>query len=560
MSDDKKDPEQASEPSQTELPEPEVWSAEIIDQPDTEELRSTDAEDAEIAEETTAAANDPEAPEDTAPAEDALSVDEQATEDITDTEMSNGDAPDESGPVEDVDDDGTPDADHWSETYSGVTGDDDSAETKEVTEPKEKGWHDTSAGAVYAAADDLPPEPEPEPEAETEAQSTETASEPLTEEYEEQAEQRSFAATALTYLVILILGGALFVWGGPRVAPLLPSGLAPVASWLTPGTPAEIESLQAELSEREAALDARLQALESAPGLDVATDAMEARAAELADEIVALSDQMTATDSGAIEARLATLETRVAGIEAEVNALSGALTGLATSTESVTAEAVEGFNAQIAGLQAELADLAGRQGALLQRLDEVEATADRRIAEAEERVAAAEAEAARDVTSATAAAEVNALAAALESGAPFSAALAPMQAVMDVPDALVSAAPSGIATQAELEEQFPDLAHTAIRADILAQAGDSAFSRAAAEVRARTAGRFVVETAGESVDAVLSRVEARLKEGALAAALNEAEALPDAARTPLSAWLTDLQTRADALAAFADVSAQFTAN
>ncbi len=66
-----------------------------------------------------------------------------------------------------------------------------------------------------------------------------------------QPEQRSggFASKALAALVLLIAGAALAVWGGPKVAPMLP---APLAGYLTPAGAgidrASIASLEAEIA------------------------------------------------------------------------------------------------------------------------------------------------------------------------------------------------------------------------------------------------------------------------------------------------------------------------
>ena len=72
------------------------------------------------------------------------------------------------------------------------------------------------------------PEPAPEPEPELHA-----GGEVHDEHHEEEA-GRSFAARALTFLLILIAGAAIGIWGAPKLAPLLPAGLAPVAAGWPP--------------------------------------------------------------------------------------------------------------------------------------------------------------------------------------------------------------------------------------------------------------------------------------------------------------------------------------
>ncbi|MEL6582470.1 MAG: hypothetical protein AAFQ36_01440 [Pseudomonadota bacterium] len=479
-------------------------------------------------------------------------VEAERAEDVVDTENVDETASDEA--TEDTD------SQHWSEEYEGVTGDEPIEKTVEDPE-----WHYPKSGAVYARAEDVPEAPvEETPEATEQTPEPEDVqeSEEIVQDEIEEQEQRSLASRVLYALFLLIIGGTLFLWAGPRIAPNLPSGLSPVAAWLTPGSPAEIEALRAELAERDTILAERLGALEAAPGLESAVSEMEARAAALRGEVNNLTDQVTATDSGAIEARLAETETSLAGISAQLAELSGALTGLAGETADLpelTNTALEALTAEITGLRAELSDLAARQGELSQRIDLVAANADRRVAEAEEQMAATEAAAAANVTAAAARAELNALRAALESGGPYAAALQPVGLMTDIPPALATPATTGLATQAELESTFPDLAHAAIRADILSSAGDSTLARAAAEVRARAAGRLIVETPGEGTDATLSRVEARLKERDLETALREASFLGDAAQAELSSWLDAVTLRAAALEAFAAVESALSA-
>ena len=83
------------------------------------------------------------------------------------------------------------------------------------------------------------------------------------EEHEEEA-GRSFAARALTLLLVLLAGAALGIWGAPKLAPLLPSGLAPVAEWLTPGrrqAEEEVAALQARVDQSVGGVEARVAEL-----------------------------------------------------------------------------------------------------------------------------------------------------------------------------------------------------------------------------------------------------------------------------------------------------------
>ena len=378
------------------------------------------------------------------------------------------------------------------------------------------------------------------------------------EDYHE--EGGSVAGRILFWLFLLVLGAALILWAGPKIAPSLPSGLAPVAEWLTPGQRAarmELEELEARIDARLAELDTGLTPETVDARIAAAVEESEGLAAQnltaLGDEVNALSDQVAASDSAPIEERLSRMETRVEGLIAELSALRSDLTGLAAGEGGITgqnAQEIDAFSAALAGVQAELDTLAARTGAQDQRIDEVAATAERQLRTAREEIAAAEAAAEAEVARASEQADMVSLANALDTGAPFVEPLAGLAEQTEIPEPLPRLAETGIATQAELEASFPDLAHQAIRADLSPDEGEGLLSGATSFLRARTAGRSLVEREGTDADAVLSRVEARLRRGDLGAALDEAEQLSDRASERMTDWVADLRARHDALTAY----------
>ncbi len=82
--------------------------------------------------------------------------------------------------------------------------------------------------------------------------------------------------------------------------------------------------------------------------------------------------------------------------------------------------------------------------------------------------------------------------------------------------------------------------------------GASWTSRIATFLETQTGARSLTPRAGNDPDAILSRAEADLTKGDLAAALKEVMALPDAARPAMAGWLARAHLRqnaADAIAA-----------
>ena len=375
----------------------------------------------------------------------------------------------------------------------------------------------------------------------------------------------SLAGRLLTYLVVLIAGAALALWGGPKLAPQLPQWAAPAAKYLTPGGDAalrEVTALRgdvdARLAEIPAIPDSAAIAAEVEGGLAARIDAIETG---LTAKITALGDQVNATDGGAIEARLAQLESRLEGVSAELASLSEAVSTATIDGGGMTEEALIALSAnasKISGLRAELDAVAAQNGTLAQRIDDVEATADRKVAEAEETVAEATAEAAALAAEKARQERLGALIAAAKGGTPFASELAAAtEGGITVPEGLSQAAETGIKSIAALRSDLSPLAHQAIRATIKSEAAEDGgtMSKFTAFLASQVATRSLKPTEGNSTDAILSRIENALGQDDLTTVLTEADSLAPAAKTVLDPWLTQVTARRDVLSALETLGA-----
>lgn len=404
----------------------------------------------------------------------------------------------------------------------------DSAKSEDVATPDDD----------YEFADPIIDMPQAEPEA------------PAEDEH-----HTSLSARILQGLALIAVGVALALWGAPKLAPMLPAGLAPVAEFLMPGqteAKAEIAALRAEL-------DTRITAVESRPTSNLDKGAIDTAIAgvnqALQAELAAIRDQLAATDGQDIEARLAALETRMEGVAAELTAVSDRLSrqitenGVALSEEAATK--LSGYQAALEGLRAEVKALAARNGALSQKVEEIANAAARRVQ-------AAEVEASTRVATTATRKLLTEIDAALDTGAPFSAALAGLQDVSGAtpPDALAAVADSGTASWTTLRNRFADQAHAALRADATANAGDGVGSRLGAFLRSQIGTRSLERRDGTDADAILSRVEDDLVNRRLSAALSEAESLPEAARAAMADWIADLRALTQARTALDDLTVQ----
>ncbi len=270
----------------------------------------------------------------------------------------------------------------------------------------------------------------------------------------------------------------------------------------------ETAALTAKIEDQSAAIEALQARLNDLPAPD--TSGLEAQIADVSSDL---------------GAQLAGLEDRVAQVERQPNA---------DGTLSETALAA--YRAELDELQTKLLSAATQAG---DDLAAARAEAERLEQEALEAAEAAKARAA-----------INRVATAVETGAPFADALADLD---DVPAALSDAAETGVATNAQLTADFSAVARAALATARAEGASDDAsglggFLRSQFDVRSTT------PQDGPGPDAVLSRAEAAVKEGRMADALAEIEALPEVARAEMTDWTAQAQERADVLAAIASLS------
>ena len=301
----------------------------------------------------------------------------------------------------------------------------------------------------------------------------------------------------------------------------------------------------------------------------------EARVAALSEEIGAMSEALAkapAAEGGAASPELAAA---FAALQAKVDGLAKQID---TGANFLTAEDADGFATQDdlrsarkaleADLKDGLAKLPGADAiatndtvaALKKDVDGKLGAIEARVTSAEEsaKSAAAAAEAASAastkatgkvegaIRNASVRASVAALTSRLQNGIAFSGALAELEKLTgsEAPAALKDAAEAGVATLDELRASFGRNAQRAISADIRAEAKDEGIlGKAAARLQSVAAGRPKNEEEGDTTAAIVSRIEARLREGALPDALAEAEALSEAAKGALSEWLGRLETR-----------------
>ncbi|MBF9042715.1 hypothetical protein HKCCE4037_05225 [Rhodobacterales bacterium HKCCE4037] len=306
--------------------------------------------------------------------------------------------------------------------------------------------------------------------------------------------------------------------------------------------------------------------VETDPALTAALEQIEAQQGTIAgleEQVAALAGAeppaAPEVDFSGVETSIAGVAEDVAGVSSALEALSGRVaaleerpvfTGEIAADNAAIVEAVEALETRLNEERT-----AAEEAVAAAEAARAEATAEAQAAAEAAEAAIAEAQAEAEATAAATAARaaMGELQVAMATGEPFAEALAAMNA--DVPDALQAAAETGVPTLEELQAAFPDAARAALAEANRETAEDGVIGGLGAFLQNQLGGRSIEPREGDDPDAVLSRVGAAVEAGDLSTALTEVEALPPGARAEMDGWVAQVETRAAAEAAMADLAA-----
>lgn len=224
--------------------------------------------------------------------------------------------------------------------------------------------------------------------------------------------------------------------------------------------------------------------------------------------------------------------------------------------------------AQLSGLDQSIADLADRVSALEQATIEA-AIPDDLIAKYRSEVesisallesqrgelntfmqdAKAKADQAAEIAKNTlAGGALDRIATALDTGSEFAQAMQDYEQAMGAaaPDALAALAADGVVTLQVLSQDYADVARAALAAARAEMDQGQGMAKVTNFLKNQFNARSVVPKSGDDPDAVLSRAEQALRDGDLAAAMDEISKLGPKAQAKMSDWIAAAQARLDA--------------
>lgn len=243
---------------------------------------------------------------------------------------------------------------------------------------------------------------------------------------------------------------------------------------------------------------------------------------------------------------------------------------------------VAGLNETANALGARVEKVAGQVATLNQRLTDIEkrplneglsaaaiAAYEREVEELKELVAAQKAEAAElkdnaalSAQAALARSAVTRIVAALDSGASYRAAIVDYGSATGktVPDVLEAHADDGVITMAALLDAYPDHARAALAQARAEKVDEGKGNKLGEFLKSHLGARSVEPKEGTDTDAILSRVEAAMREGRLADGLAELDTLAEGPKSVMAEWRASAEIRLAATTAAEELAQSLNSN
>lgn len=253
-----------------------------------------------------------------------------------------------------------------------------------------------------------------------------------------------------------------------------------------------------------------------------------------------------AVDLSPIEDQIATVESSMSDVSTRLEEFGGRIDDLSGRVDALERQPME----QAVSPEA----IAAYERALAELRTEVEAQRAE-VAQMAQEAVTAEQNAEEQATLAAARTAMAEITSAMESGEGYADAVSVLSSNgVDVPPALADNANNGVPTLGSLIESFPEASRAALsEARSTAMDGTDGVGRVASFFADQLGARSVAPRDGDNPDAILSRAEALVRAGDIAAALDELAGLPDVAQAALTDWRARAETRLEAKMAADDL-------
>ena len=326
----------------------------------------------------------------------------------------------------------------------------------------------------------------------------------------------------------LICGGIITLSFSTKISALLPSGMAPLARFLSPSEALAIERIQIYKLET----DNRLNKIENIKHPNVDLKIKELRD-EISNDIAQISKELTEIDNSKIENRLSELEKKITNTLTLVDEL------VFNSSKNVIindSPLNKNYDLIIKKLRSEITFLSNQQNLLIEQFNTLK-TANLNTFKKNS----------KDLN------DFDKIKEALNFGGPYKLALEEIsKKEIQIPKVLLDNS-EGVVTMNYLKTNFPTVAHASLKASLKQTDESGLGGKLLGFLKSQVTVRSLDAQEGNSVNAILSRMQVALNNDDLSEVIRQSSDLNGAAKSEIKDWLSLAVKRQETVDAFSEM-------
>ena len=326
----------------------------------------------------------------------------------------------------------------------------------------------------------------------------------------------------------LICGGIITLSFSTKISALLPSGMAPLARFLSPSEALAIERIQIYKLET----DNRLNKIENIKHPNVDLKIKELRD-EISNDIAQISKELSEIDNSKIENRLTGLEKKITNTLTLVDEL------VFNSSKNVIindSPLNKNYDLIIKKLRSEITFLSNQQNFLIEQFNTLK-NANLNTPNNDS----------KDLN------DFDKIKEALNFGGPYKLALEKIsKKEIQIPKALLDNS-EGVVTMNYLKTNFPTVAHASLKASLKQSDESGLGGKLLGFLKSQVTVRSLDAQEGNSINAILSRMQVALNNDDLSEAIRQSSDLNGAAKSEIKDWLSLAVKRQETVDAFSEM-------
>ena len=326
----------------------------------------------------------------------------------------------------------------------------------------------------------------------------------------------------------LICGGIITLTFSTKISALLPSGMSPLARFLSPSEALAIERIQIYKLET----DNRLNKIENIKHPNVDLKIKELRD-EINNDIYQISKELTEIDNSKIENRLSELEKKITNTLTLVDEL------VFNSSKNVIindSPLNKNYDLIIKKLRSEITFLSNQQNFLIEQFNTLK-NANLNTSKKNS----------KDLN------DFDKIKEALNFGGPYKLALEEIsKKEIQIPKVLLDNS-EGVVTMNYLKTNFPTVAHASLKASLKQTDESGLGGKLLGFLKSQVTVRSLDAQEGNSINAILSRMQVALNNDDLSEVIRQSSDLNGAAKSEIKDWLSLAVKRQETIEAFSEM-------